>query len=392
MRAVQGVVTLLATILAISGSARGAEPVWTLLAPPSVRALSVVRIEVVGLNPGFGEVLSVEPEPTLSATFRTATAEYPVALLAASDAVPMTVEPRSFATRTYLLTVPDAPEGEATLSVTVGGRQVAAALRVAIDAAPPSREPLPTTAAVLAFPRTHPNRLSIHMPNYFVYGARRGAGGEVPVQRQVSAPDLRQGEARSPSRVAAARIHAAVSLGHGEAVGAVLRHELHARGVRRVAGAAARALGLALVPRLVVGMAARVERTRRRRLARLGHRVRPRGLRLRLARGMVPRRRARDWQRLGAADHMPDIEAYRGHGRILTVAGYGSGPSLASSLTPDQDFQHLSYQLDLYVPITLGRLGFASYFLVQYFDGYAESIRDYTHESQSLRVGFSLVR
>jgi phospholipase A1/A2 len=181
MRAVHGIVTLLATILATSGAARGAEPVWTPFAP-SVRPLSVVRIDVVGLNPAFGGVSSVEPEPTLSAIFRTATAEYPVALLVASDEAPVTVEPRNFATRTYFLTVPDAPEGEATLSVTVGGREIAAVLQVAGDAAPPQREPIPPTAALLAFPRALPNRLSVHMPTYAVYGG----GGEPEAKFQFS--------------------------------------------------------------------------------------------------------------------------------------------------------------------------------------------------------------
>jgi phospholipase A1 len=392
MRAVHGVVTLLATILATSGAARGAEPVWTLFAPPTVRALSVVRIDVVGLNPGFGEVLSVEPEPTLSATFRTATAEYPVALLAASDAVPMTVEPRSFATRTYFLTVPDAPEGEATLSVTVGGREVAAALRVAIDAAPPPREPIPTTAAVLAFPRTHPDRLSLYMPNYFVYGAGgepeakfqfslkyrlltfgKGKPDRPPASLQLAYTQRSLWDMGKPSEpfydtsympevfvdsLAPQREHWGSFSFLGWSSG--WRHESNGRD-----GDDSRAWDIAF--------------------ARVGFAF---GSPERWYLAVAPE----IWQRLGPADHMPDIEEYRGRGRIFSVAGYGSGPSLASSLTPDQDFQHLSYQLDLYVPITLSRLGFASYFVVQYFDGYAESIRNYTHESQSLRVGFSLVR
>ena len=43
-------------------------------------------------------------------------------------------------------------------------------------------------------------------------------------------------------------------------------------------------------------------------------------------------------------------------------------------------------------PAGLRRLDFATFIYVQYFDGYAESIRGYTHYSQSLRAGLSLVR
>lgn len=393
MHAVRKVVTLIAAIVATAGAARAAEPVWTLLAPTDVRPLSVVRVDVVGLNPAFGEVLSVDAESTLTATLKTATAEYPVALRAASDSAPMTIEPRGFATRAYSLTVPDAPEGEATLSVTVGGRQVAAVLRVTGEGAPPPREPIPASPAVQAFPRALPNRLALHMPTYAVYGGGngepeakfqfsvkyrllsfgKGKGDRPPASLQLAYTQRSLWEIRKPSEpfydtsympevfvesMAPVGAHRGSFSFLGWSTG--WRHESNGKD-----GEDSRSWDVLL--------------------ARVGFAFgSPEAFYLAVAPEV--------WHKIGPSDHMPELEKYRGYGKFFSIAGHGSGPSLALSLTPDQDFEHLSYQVDLSIPIGLRRVGFASYILVQYFDGYAESIRNYSHESQSIRAGFSLVR
>jgi outer membrane phospholipase A len=61
-------------------------------------------------------------------------------------------------------------------------------------------------------------------------------------------------------------------------------------------------------------------------------------------------------------------------------------------LTPADGFERLTHQLDLSIPVGVRRLSFATYLFVQYFNGYAESLRNYRHESQSVRMGVSLVR
>ena len=53
---------------------------------------------------------------------------------------------------------------------------------------------------------------------------------------------------------------------------------------------------------------------------------------------------------------------------------------------------HFTTQLDLTIPLRIKPLDFATYFLVQYYDGYGESLRDYDQKRSSLRAGFSLVR
>lgn len=392
MRTMVGVLALVATSLATPGAARGAEPVWVVVAPPRVRPLSVVRVEVVRLNPAFGEAVLEEPEPSLAATFRTGKEEHPVALLATADAAPMTVEPRGFATRTYSLTVPDAPEEDATLVVTLGGRQIAAATRVAREDVPPASDPIPRLPAVQAFARTVPNRLSLYQPNYFVYGA----GGEPEAKFQFSLKYrlLTFGQGRP------GRLPASLQLAYTQRslwdtgkpsepfYDTSYMPEVFVEGLApaREAWRAVSFLGWASGWRHESnGRDGDDSRSWDVLYARAGFAF---GSPDRWFLAVVPE----VWQRVGPADHMADIERYRGRGRIHSVVGRGTGPSLSSTLTPDQDLEHLSYQLDLSVPISLRRPGFAAYFLVQYFDGYAESIRNHAHESQTVRAGFSLVR
>ena len=57
-----------------------------------------------------------------------------------------------------------------------------------------------------------------------------------------------------------------------------------------------------------------------------------------------------------------------------------------------RDFDRFSTQLDLSVPVRFRLFDFATYFLVQYFNGYGESLRSYETKSETVRAGFSFVR
>jgi phospholipase A1/A2 len=98
------------------------------------------------------------------------------------------------------------------------------------------------------------------------------------------------------------------------------------------------------------------------------------------------------WQYLGGADHMPHVGDYRGHGKAYFLVGRGPGSSLSWTVTPGDGFKRVTHELGLSIPVDVRKLDFATFIYVQYFDGYAESIRGYTHYSQSLRTGLSLVR
>jgi len=95
---------------------------------------------------------------------------------------------------------------------------------------------------------------------------------------------------------------------------------------------------------------------------------------------------------VGGVDDNPAIKDYRGYGQLRVVAGRNDGPSLMTTAWAGKDFDHPSVQLDFTVPLQLRMLDFKTYLLVQYFDGYGESLRDYTARSRAWRAGLSLVR
>jgi outer membrane phospholipase A len=381
----------LAAAASAAGDARGEEPVWTIVAPAKVRPGSVARVDLVGLNPHFAEVMRLDAPPVLTAAFSTATASFPVTLAATSDS-PLIVEPRGFAARTYSMTVPDAPDGEATLVVTAGDREIGAAMRVARDGARGAREPLPSSPALAAFPRTLSGRLSTHLPNYFIYGAGNEPAakfqlsfkyrvltfGDASADRprpslqlaytQRSLWDVRQRsapfyDASYMPEVFVEWSKPASDVGSwfsflGWASG--YRHESNGRDgddSRSVDVVYARAHFAAGSPRAWYAVVA-----------------------------------PEIWQHVARGRRNSDVEDYRGHGRLYLVVGHGAGPSVLWTVTPEHGLDHLTHQLDLSIPIGVRRLDLATYVQVQYFDGYAESLRDYTHESRSLRVGFALVR
>lgn len=95
---------------------------------------------------------------------------------------------------------------------------------------------------------------------------------------------------------------------------------------------------------------------------------------------------------LGDSSDNADLKNYRGHGKLRFYFGHNDRPTLMFTGWSGKDFDHGSYQLDLAVPLRLRWLKLESYFYVQYFNGYGESLRDYSLRSDSLRAGFGLVR
>lgn len=100
----------------------------------------------------------------------------------------------------------------------------------------------------------------------------------------------------------------------------------------------------------------------------------------------------RVWAYVGDLSNNPKLRDYRGNGELLLVLGKNGGAALAYTGHAGRDFTHFTTQLDLTIPMRIKLLDFASYFLVQYFDGYGESLRDYDKKSSQLRAGISLVR
>jgi phospholipase A1/A2 len=88
----------------------------------------------------------------------------------------------------------------------------------------------------------------------------------------------------------------------------------------------------------------------------------------------------------------PEMKKFRGFGELRVLVGKNEGPELALTGRTGSGWEHTTYQADLTVPLRSKTSNFASYFLLQYFDGYGESLITYRNKSSVLRAGFSFVR
>lgn len=95
---------------------------------------------------------------------------------------------------------------------------------------------------------------------------------------------------------------------------------------------------------------------------------------------------------LTGIDENENLKDYRGYGRLRMVFGKNNGPSLLFAGWMGKDFDHATYQLDLAYPIRTKLLNIESFLLLQYFDGYGESLLSYDKKSSALRLGVALLR
>ena len=95
---------------------------------------------------------------------------------------------------------------------------------------------------------------------------------------------------------------------------------------------------------------------------------------------------------VGGLSDNPDLDDYRGYAEWMVALGNGNGPTLTYTGRSGKSFGHFSAQFDLTIPVRSQRLDFETYLMLQYFNGYGESLRSYDRHSETLRVGISLVR
>ncbi|MFT3870113.1 MAG: phospholipase A [Nibricoccus sp.] len=88
----------------------------------------------------------------------------------------------------------------------------------------------------------------------------------------------------------------------------------------------------------------------------------------------------------------PDLERYRGYGEYQLVFARRNGWNLGFLGRIGSHFDRGSVQLDFTYPLQVSYGHFANFLLLQYFDGYGESLLSYNTKSRMLRAGFSLVR
>lgn len=95
---------------------------------------------------------------------------------------------------------------------------------------------------------------------------------------------------------------------------------------------------------------------------------------------------------VGGLSDNPDLDDYRGYAEWMVAIGNGNGPTLTYTGRSGKSFGHFSAQFDLTIPVRSQLLDFETYLMLQYFNGYGESLRSYDRHSETLRVGISLVR
>jgi outer membrane phospholipase A len=89
----------------------------------------------------------------------------------------------------------------------------------------------------------------------------------------------------------------------------------------------------------------------------------------------------------------PDIRDYRGNAELMAIIGRNDRGALALTGRLGSGGHRGSLQADLTIPVKFDKLfDFATYLLIQYWDGYGESLRDYNKRTSTVRAGFSLVR
>ena len=95
---------------------------------------------------------------------------------------------------------------------------------------------------------------------------------------------------------------------------------------------------------------------------------------------------------IGGLSDNRDLKNYRGYGKLRMIFGRADGLALMFTGIAGKDFDHETIQLDLTVPLRSKFLDFQTYLLVQYFNGYGESLLSYNKTSETWRAGFSFVR
>lgn len=396
------ILTLLAGWAALAAVGLAQNLVVNLIAPLEAAAPGGdVRVDLVILNPTSTEVVYETPL-TLEGRLTRGMRSWPVVLRgqAGGGAV---IAARGFSYRSFVFTMPRDARGRLALELDRPQR-----VRAVVDshlpataeeeqAAPslvsaPLSNVLPNQPAASAIQRTFAGRFKAHEPVYFIYGTHAPAvkfqysfkyrlfgdegalGADVPALRalylgytQRSLWDI-QGDS-SPfydtSYMPELLFESQHLVDPGSSGGmkflgyqAALKHESNGK-----AGSASRSLNTVYFRTAVA-------------FGRLD------GWNLLL----VPR----IYTYLGDTVDNRDIRRYRGNADLVAVLGRNDGPALSVT---SRLARRGAVQADLTFPLKSDKFfDFATYFLIQYWDGYGESLLDYNRRTQAVRAGFSLVR
>ncbi len=374
--------------------------IFNLVAPPEPVAFGAeVRLNLVVLNPAATEstvVLPVALAGRLTGELRT----WDVELKAPAMGGPLSIAAGGFAVREYRVTLPTPARGLLMLEVDqpVPAR-VAIETRAGLAKTASVRAPLsnfvPPQTAEAAIQRTFVGRFSAHEPIYFIYGNETQAA-----KFQFSFKYRMLGEkARLSERLPALR---ALYFGYTQ------------RSLWELNANSSPFYDTSYMPELMFESQSFIDPDSAGGAKWMGYQVgwkhesngrddlKSRSMNTVYFRPGLAFGRFDGWNLLLAPrisayvsdlSNNPDIEDYRGNVELLAVLGRHDRFALALTGRLGRSGDKGGLQADLTIPVKFDRMfDFATYVLIQYWEGYGESLLDYNVHSTSVRAGFSLVR
>ena len=394
---------LVALLLVVHGAAGHAQNVIVNLLAPVEAATpgGEVRVDLVILNPTPTEVIYETPL-TLSGVLSSERRSWPVVLRGQAGGGAQ-IAARGFSYRSFIFTVPAEARGRLVLDLEQP--QPARALIEVKAAADPGRGPvlvsaplstsLPGQPAESVIQRAFAGRFSPHEPVYFIYGPdapgakfqfsfkyrvlgqRAQLGNELPALRGIYAGytqrslwdiDAESSPFYDSSYMPELMYESQSIVNPGEEGGFKLlgyqvgvRHESNGQ-----QGPESRSLNIAYIrPAFSFG---RLDGWNVLLLPRI-------------------------YDYIVDVENNPDIRDYRGNVELTVIIGRNDRGALALTGRLGKGAHKGSLQADLTIPVKFDKMfDFATYVLIQYWNGYGESLRSYNQRSETVRAGFSLVR
>ncbi|WP_404420467.1 phospholipase A [Nibricoccus sp. IMCC34717] len=360
------------------------------------------RVEVTRcvLNPTAFETRIVIAE-TVSATLQGSGKTWPVDLALASGPSSV-VLPGSYQMQSYAFKVPSDASGVLVLLVGEGGqrlgfrvseRQTVAAGGAATPPAEPAMAPVaPADAALGAYQKAFTDRFSTHNPIYFVFGPDKPAA-KFQFSFKYRLLDTNSGLASSIPAL----------------------HALHfgytQRSIWDITSQSSPFYDTSYMPELMfewltprekpklfqwLGVQTGVQHESNGRDGTFS-----RSMNIAYVRPMVSLGRAGDWAVLFAPKVLLDLDTlsdnrdlrrYRGNVEYTLMLTKNDNLSVRATARAGNRWDKFSVQVDVNYPLRVRYGNFATFLLLQYWDGYGESLLSYDKKSQTIRAGFGLVR
>jgi phospholipase A1/A2 len=398
--------TLAFVIGALSAGAAEERLLFSLIAPTqSVQPGATIEMHMAALNRSTGDLTVALPDNLLG-DIQTKIDRSSVTLRARDGKESRSiVGSGQFGMRTYLFIVPhNAVAGRATIEVALAEATPVRAIleiataetQVAASDAGPSKRPTTTLArarpAADALSRVFADRIAPHEPIYFVYGP------DAPVAKLQFSFKYKLLQFTDPGPQRRAR---------------TLQFAFTQRSLWDISGVSSPFYDTSYMPELIYESLSPESVLANRQFAWLGIQAAfkhesngrdgplSRSMNIAYARSVFLFGRVDRWHLLAIPEvftyltsdsDTADIEDYRGYGKLHLVFGRADGPSLMASAWAGKDLDHPTIQVDLTIPVRTKLLNFGTYLLIQYFNGYGESLLTYKEHSETIRAGFSLVR